>query len=46
MLALERATAMRKRQVHTFERLFEDPKEVLLANDDFRELQEVLRENS
>ena len=46
MLALDRATAMRKRQVNTFEQLFEHPKEVLRANDDFRELQEVLRENS
>jgi hypothetical protein len=42
MLALERATAMRRRQHETFEQLFERPKEALLANPDFRELQGVL----
>jgi hypothetical protein len=42
--ALESATKMRRRQVEMFERLFEHPKEVLLANDDFRELQAALRE--
>jgi Tfp pilus assembly protein PilN len=42
MQALESATAMRKRQVEMFEQLFEHPKEVLLANADCRELQDVL----
>jgi flagellar biosynthesis chaperone FliJ len=42
--ALESATKMRRRQVEMFERLFEHPKEVLLANADFRELQAVLGE--
>ena len=42
--ALESATKMRRRQVELFERLFEHPKEVLLANPDFRELQAVLGE--
>jgi hypothetical protein len=45
MLALDRATVMRKRQVETFEQLFEHPKEVLLANVDFRELQAELSES-
>jgi len=45
MLALERATAMRKRTNETFEQLFEHPKEMLLANDDFRDLQAALSES-
>jgi hypothetical protein len=40
--ALESATKMRRRQVEMFERLFEHPEEVLLANADFRELQKAL----
>jgi hypothetical protein len=43
MLALERATAMRKRQVETFKQLFERPKEALLANPDFRASRSALR---
>ena len=42
MSHLAGATKMRKRQHETFEQLFKRPKEALLANPDFRELQGVL----
>jgi hypothetical protein len=43
MSHLDGARQIRKRQHETFEQLFERPKEVLLANADFRELQAALR---
>jgi hypothetical protein len=45
MQELESATKMRKRQAETLEQLFEHPNEMLLANDDFRELQAAPRES-
>jgi hypothetical protein len=45
LFALERATKLRAQQNKTFEELFERPKEALLENADFRELQEALRED-
>jgi hypothetical protein len=44
MQALDNATKCLERQNETFERLFSHPKEVLLENDDFRELQEAFRD--
>ena len=40
LTALEQATRARKRQVEAFEGLLSHPKETLLENDDFLELQE------
>jgi len=42
ILALDRATKVRELQVGTFANLLDHPKETLLANADFRELQQVL----
>jgi hypothetical protein len=43
--ALDRATKVRELQVGTFANLLDHPKEALLENADFRELQAVLRES-
>jgi hypothetical protein len=43
MQALDRATTHVERMTETFEELFGHSKEVLLENDEFRELQEAIR---
>jgi hypothetical protein len=42
--AIESATAWRKRENEAFEELFRQPKEALLENEDFLELQAALRD--
>jgi hypothetical protein len=43
MQELDSATAMRKRGTEALEELLGHPRQVLLENDDFRELQEAIR---